>query len=160
MTSTRLPVASTASTSPLTPLISTDLPRLILPFHVKSVSVCARACAAKPPANQARIPRTVHIRRIAPPPSRSGWMGLPPDWLKAIPRVRTGIIRALDLNLDPTWLFLSLFPGGIGFVLMVYGKKQERWIHVLFGAMFTVYPFFTESATMLVLVGVALGVGL
>ena len=64
----------------------------------------------------------------------------------------------MNFNLDPTWLFLSLFPGGIGFVLMVYGKKQERGIHVLFGALFTVYPFFTESVTMLVLVGAVLGV--
>lgn len=66
--------------------------------------------------------------------------------------------EALNFNLDPTWLFLSLIPGGVGFVLMVYGKKQERGIHVLFGALFTVYPFFTESATMLVLVGAVLGV--
>jgi hypothetical protein len=28
-----------------------------------------------------------------------------------------------DMSLDPTWLFISLFPGGIGFVLFVYGKK-------------------------------------
>jgi hypothetical protein len=28
----------------------------------------------------------------------------------------------------------------------------------LFGALFTVYPFFTESVTMLVLVGAVLGV--
>ena len=70
------------------------------------------------------------------------------------------MIQTLNLNLDPTWLFLSLFPGGVGFVLIVYGKKRERWIHVLFGALFTVYPFFTESATMLVLVGAALGAGL
>jgi len=66
----------------------------------------------------------------------------------------------LNLNLDATWLFLSLFPGGVGFVLMVYGKKRERWVHVLFGALFTVYPFFTETATSLVLVGAALGVAL
>lgn len=66
----------------------------------------------------------------------------------------------LGINVDPTWLFLSLFPGGIGFVLMVYGKKRERWIHVIFGAMFSVYPFFTESSTMLVLVGAALGAAL
>jgi hypothetical protein len=87
-------------------------------------------------------------------------MGVARDWLKAVAGARTSIIGALGFNLDPTWLFLSLFPGGIGFVLMVYGKKQERWIHVLFGALFTVYPFFTESATMLVLVGVVLGAAL
>ena len=66
----------------------------------------------------------------------------------------------MNFNLDPSWLFLSLIPGGIGFVLMVYGKKQERGIHVLFGALFTVYPFFTESTTMLVLVGAMLGAAL
>jgi hypothetical protein len=33
-------------------------------------------------------------------------------------------------------------------------------VHVLFGALFTVYPFFTETATSLILVGVALGVAL
>ena len=65
-----------------------------------------------------------------------------------------------DLNLDPTWLFLSLIPGGVGLVLIVYGRKRERTIHVLFGALYSVYPFFTETATMMILVGVALGVGL
>ena len=33
------------------------------------------------------------------------------------------------MSLDPTWLFLSLIPSGIGFVLFMYGKKQERWLH-------------------------------
>jgi hypothetical protein len=66
----------------------------------------------------------------------------------------------LNFNLDPTWLFLSLFPGGIGFVLMFYGKRRERGIHFLFGALFTVYPLFTESATALILVGIALGAAL
>ena len=31
------------------------------------------------------------------------------------------------MALDPMWLFLSLIPGGVGFVLFVYGKKQQRW---------------------------------
>ena len=52
--------------------------------------------------------------------------------------------------LDPTWLFLSLVPGGIGFVLFVYGKKQQRWTIVVFGVAFMVYPYFTESAPVLV----------
>jgi hypothetical protein len=34
---------------------------------------------------------------------------------------------------DPTWIFLSLIPGGIGFVLFVYGKKQQRWPHLVAG---------------------------
>lgn len=70
------------------------------------------------------------------------------------------IIGLVTFNIDPTWLFLSLIPGGVGFVLIVYGKKRERAIHVLFGALYSVYPFFTESITMLVLVGIGLGVAL
>ena len=64
----------------------------------------------------------------------------------------------MGFDMDPTWLFLSLIPGGVGFVLIVYGKRHQRVIHMLFGALFTVYPFFTETLTMLLLVGVALGV--
>ena len=30
------------------------------------------------------------------------------------------------MSLDATWLFVSLIPGAIGFVLVVYGKKQQR----------------------------------
>jgi len=83
-----------------------------------------------------------------------------PGLVERAPAGLPGIIETLNFNLDATWLFLSLFPGGVGFVLMVYGKKRERWIHVLFGALFTAYPFFTESATALILVGVALGAAL
>ena len=64
------------------------------------------------------------------------------------------------MTLDPTWLFLSLIPSGIGFVLFVYGRKQERLPLVLGGIVFTVYPFFTSSILALVGVGVALGAGL
>ncbi len=42
------------------------------------------------------------------------------------------------MNFDPTWLFLSLIPSGIGFVLFVYGKKQERWPHMLAGIVFSI----------------------
>lgn len=64
------------------------------------------------------------------------------------------------MSLDPTWLFLSLIPGGIGFVLFVYGKKQGRWPHLVAGLLFMAYPYFTESVTSLVGVGVMLGVAL
>ena len=64
------------------------------------------------------------------------------------------------MSIDPTWLFLSLVPGGIGFVLFVYGKKQERWPHLVAGLAFMVYPYFATSLVSLTLVGVALGVGL
>jgi hypothetical protein len=64
------------------------------------------------------------------------------------------------VTLDPTWLFLSLIPGGIGFVLFVYGKKQQRLPQLLAGIAFMVYPYFTPTILMMTIVGVALGSGL
>jgi hypothetical protein len=64
------------------------------------------------------------------------------------------------MDLDPTWLFLSLIPSGVGFVLIVYGKKQGRWPHALAGFLLTVYPYFTGSLISLVGVGAAIGLGL
>jgi branched-subunit amino acid transport protein len=64
------------------------------------------------------------------------------------------------VNFDPTWLFVSMIPSGIGFVLFVYGKKQQRWPHMLAGIVFSIYPYFTPSILVMVVVGVALGTGL
>jgi hypothetical protein len=64
------------------------------------------------------------------------------------------------MSLEPTWLFLSLIPGGVGFVLFVYGKKQARWPHLAAGLAFMVYPYFATSVASLVGGGVALGVAL
>jgi hypothetical protein len=64
------------------------------------------------------------------------------------------------VNFDPTWLFVSLIPSGIGFVLFVYGKKQQRWPHMLAGIVFSVYPYFTPGIGALVGIGVALGAAL
>jgi len=65
--------------------------------------------------------------------------------------------RIIDLmSVDPLWIFLSLIPGGIGFVLFVYGKKQGRWGMVVAGLVFMVYPYFTETIASLVVVGVVL----
>ena len=64
------------------------------------------------------------------------------------------------MNLDATWLFLSLVPSGIGFVLFVYGKKQGRWPHLVAGAALSVYPYMATSVTMLVTIGLLIGIGL
>jgi hypothetical protein len=56
------------------------------------------------------------------------------------------------------WLFLSLIPGGVGFVLFAYGKKQARWGMVAAGLVFMVYPYFTETIAALVGVGLLLGI--
>ena len=64
------------------------------------------------------------------------------------------------MSFDPTWLFLSLIPGGVGFVLLAYGKRRERWPHVVAGLAFIVYPYFATSVAALVSVGALLGLGL
>lgn len=64
------------------------------------------------------------------------------------------------MSLDPTWLFISLFPGGIGFVLFVYGKKQERWPQMIAGLAFMAYPYFTPDVLMLIGVGALIGAAL
>ena len=61
------------------------------------------------------------------------------------------------MSFDPTWLFVSLIPGGIGFVLFVYGKKQDRWPQLVAGLIFMVYPYFATSLASLVAIGLALG---
>jgi 4-hydroxybenzoate polyprenyltransferase len=61
------------------------------------------------------------------------------------------------MSLDPTWLFLALIAGGIGFVLFVYGKKQERWPQLAAGLVFMVYPYFATSLVSLVVTGLVIG---
>ena len=68
--------------------------------------------------------------------------------------------ESTSMNFDPTWLFLSLIPGGIGFVLFVYGKKQQRWPQLVAGLALLIYPYFTDSVISLIGVGVAIGAGL
>ena len=64
------------------------------------------------------------------------------------------------MNLDPTWLFLSLIPSGIGFVLFVYGKKQERWPQLAAGLALMAYPYVATTVAMLVAIGLLIGIGL
>jgi hypothetical protein len=64
------------------------------------------------------------------------------------------------MSLDPAWLFLSLIPSGIGFVLIVYGKKQGRWPHLIAGLALTVYPYVAPTLFTLVTIGLLIGVGL
>ena len=64
------------------------------------------------------------------------------------------------MDFDPTWLLLSLIPGGIGFVLLTYGKKAGRWPHAVAGLLFLAYPYFTTSILSLVGVGAAIGLAL
>ena len=64
------------------------------------------------------------------------------------------------MDFDPLDLLLSLIPSGAGFVLFVYGKKQQRWPHLIAGLLLMVYPYFTTGVWPLVGAGVAIAVGL
>jgi len=64
------------------------------------------------------------------------------------------------VSFDPTWLFLSLIPSGIGFVLFVYGKKQARWPQLIAGLLLMVYPYFTPGVVSLLATGAAIVLGL
>ena len=61
------------------------------------------------------------------------------------------------MSLDPTWLFVSLIPGGAGFVLFVYGKKQDRWPQMAAGLLLMVYPYFATSLVSLVATSAVIG---
>ena len=64
------------------------------------------------------------------------------------------------MTFDPTWLFLSLIPSGVGFVLFVYGKKQERWPQLVAGLALLVYPYFADTVPALVGIGAGIGAAL
>ena len=53
------------------------------------------------------------------------------------------------MDLTPTWLLLSLIPGGAGFVLFVYGKKQQRWPQLIAGLAMMIYPYFAPTVPTL-----------
>ena len=57
------------------------------------------------------------------------------------------------MSFDPGVLFLSLLTSGIGFVLFVYGKKQERPPQLVAGLVLMIYPYFVSSLLMNVLAG-------
>jgi hypothetical protein len=64
------------------------------------------------------------------------------------------------MDVDGTWLLVSLIPGAAGFVLLAYGRKAGRWPHALAGVLYLAYPYFTDSLFTLVGVGAALGIAL
>jgi hypothetical protein len=64
------------------------------------------------------------------------------------------------MSLSATDLFLSLITGGIGFVLLVYGKKQGRWPFIVGGLAYMAYPYLVSGLAADLGIGVAIGVGL
>jgi hypothetical protein len=60
------------------------------------------------------------------------------------------------MSFDPGVLFLSLVTSGIGFVLFMYGKKQERTPQLAAGIVLMVYPYFVETLALSVAIAVGI----
>ncbi|HEX4346551.1 MAG TPA: hypothetical protein VHZ73_03220 [Vicinamibacterales bacterium] len=69
-------------------------------------------------------------------------------------------IAQLVGQIDGLWLFFSLIPSGIGFVLFVYGKKQGRMPQLVAGLLFMGYPYLTPTVTSMAVGGLLVGAAL
>jgi hypothetical protein len=69
-------------------------------------------------------------------------------------------VTVIALVFDSTLIFLSLITGGIGTVLMVYGKKQGRMPHLAAGIAFVIYPYFADTLALAIGIGVLIGAAL
>jgi hypothetical protein len=58
--------------------------------------------------------------------------------------------------MNPTSVIIGIFTGAIGVGYFMYGKRQARFVPLIAGMLLCIYPYFVESVTWLVLVGVAL----
>jgi 4-hydroxybenzoate polyprenyltransferase len=64
------------------------------------------------------------------------------------------------MSFDPGWLVLSLVASTVGLALFLYGKKNDRWPHLVAGFLLMVYPYFTTGVASLVIVALLLGAAL
>lgn len=53
-------------------------------------------------------------------------------------------------------LIIGLIAGAIGTGYFIYGKRQQRFAPMLAGLMLGIYPFFTDSPVLLILIGAVL----
>jgi len=60
------------------------------------------------------------------------------------------------LDLDPTYLLVSLFVSSIGFVLFMYGKKQRRPVQLGGGLLLMLLAFFLHDGLWLGLASAAI----
>jgi hypothetical protein len=61
------------------------------------------------------------------------------------------------VNFDPALLMLSLVPSGVGLFLFMYGKKQERLVHIAAGLVLMVYPYFVTTVLQMLIGGALIG---
>jgi hypothetical protein len=63
----------------------------------------------------------------------------------------------MGMMLDPVWILVSLVVSGAGFVVFSYGRKQQRWPHMIGGGLIVVLPYFVTGPIAMVLVSLAIG---
>ena len=57
------------------------------------------------------------------------------------------------MSFDESSLFISLIVSSVGFVLLAYGKKQQRLPQVFAGLALMIYPYFVDGWLMMAAVG-------
>lgn len=60
------------------------------------------------------------------------------------------------MSFDAASLVASFMIGLVGFALLGYGKKQQRFPHMVVGIALMVYPYFVPTAFLMVAIGLAL----
>lgn len=60
------------------------------------------------------------------------------------------------MSFNPATFLLSMLVSSVGFVLLVYGKKQARVPHLVIGIVLLIYPFFIHSALVMALIAAVL----
>lgn len=62
----------------------------------------------------------------------------------------------MDLNFNPTSLFIGFIAGVFGMAYFVYGKKQAKLTPMAAGVALCVYPYFVQSVLWTTIIGVLL----
>jgi hypothetical protein len=57
-------------------------------------------------------------------------------------------------------IFVAIFLGLIGMALILYGRKEGRWPHIIVGLVLVVYPYFVGNVVIQILIAVVLLAGL
>jgi hypothetical protein len=57
-------------------------------------------------------------------------------------------------------IFVAIFLSLIGIALVLYGRKQGRWPHIIVGLLLLVYPYLVPSVVIQIVIAVVLLAGL
>lgn len=60
---------------------------------------------------------------------------------------------------EPSYLVVALLTSSVGFVMLMYGRKQHRPLQLASGLMLLIFPFLVRDALWLGLIAAAICVG-